>query len=273
MEYFRKGNDIILKREDLDLRQTLDCGQAFRWEEIPSAYEQTFTGYRGKMPLTVSQDHDRIIFHDTSEDDLRDIWAGYFDLETDYSALKDRFSEDEHLKRAIEFAPGIRILRQDPEETLISFIISQNNNIPRIKGIINRLCEIYGGFPEISEMGESDEDTLSPLRAGFRTKYLLDCVQKVNSGEVSTDSIYDMSLEEGSEYLKQIKGVGEKVAKCVLLFGYHKLDAYPIDVWIKRVNEQYYPHGLPGCIKGFEGAAQQYLFYYIRSNGVQNADR
>ena len=117
-------------------------------------------------------------------------------------------------------------------------------------------------------MTGADEETLAPLRAGFRSKYLLDCIHKVTDGTVELDKIASMSLDEASEKLKIIKGVGEKVAKCVLLFGFHKLDAYPVDVWMKRVNERFYPDGLPECTKGIEGIAQQYLFYAIRCGAL-----
>ncbi len=267
-DYSTDKNDVTVRCDHLDLRQTLDCGQAFRWAELPSDYDCTFTGFYKKKPLTVSQDKDRFIFHNTSEDEFLSCWADYFDLNEDYAALAARLSEDSTLAAAVSFAPGIRILRQDFEECLISFIISQNNNIPRIKGIISRLCELCGGFPDISELRSADEEFLSPLRAGFRTKYLLDCVEKVSSGDVDCSGIFSMSVDEGTAELKKIKGVGEKVAKCVLLFGCHKLDAYPVDVWMKRVNERFYPDGLPECTRGIEGAAQQYLFYAIRNGAI-----
>ena len=152
MEYYTKGSDIIFRSADLDLEQTLDCGQAFRWEKTG---ENTFSGYFFRTPLTISQNGSEFTLFNTSESDFLDKWADYFDLNTDYGELKRRFSEDETLSKACSYAWGIRLLRQDSWETLISFIISQNNNIPRIKGIIGRLCEKYGGFPEKEQLKEN----------------------------------------------------------------------------------------------------------------------
>ena len=262
MDYTVDKNNIILRQPDLDLDQTLDCGQAFRWEKLN---ENTYTGFFFRTPLTISSNGDTFTFHDTSKEAFLNIWADYFDLYTDYSELKRRFSEDETLKAACEYAPGIRLLRQDKWESLISFIISQNNNIPRIKGIINRLCEQYGGFPLPEQLNGVTADDLAFLRAGFRGKYLADCCMRVNSGLLDLEKTAALPLDEARKQLMTVKGVGPKVADCVLLFGMHRTEAFPIDVWIKRVMERYYPNGLPECTKGNEGIAQQYLFHYMRT--------
>ena len=261
MDIIASGNDIKLHQPDLDLDMTLDCGQAFRWERLsPGVYK----GFAGKRPLTIEQrDDSTFVFKDTSMDDMA-FWADYFDLERDYGSIKERFSEDEVLSRACEYGHGIRILKQDREETLLSFIISQNNNIPRIKLIISRLCGMYGGFPTAYEMRDASEDILAPLKAGFRTRYLLDCIRRINSGETDLDAISLMDSESAAKELMEIKGVGAKVAACTLLFGFNRLEVCPVDVWIRRVLEKCYPNGLPPCTKGFEGIAQQYLFYYFR---------
>lgn len=268
MDFFAKNGDIILYEENLSLDDTLDCGQAFRWEKVPSEHYSTYKGYFKNIPLTVSQTDKQggqFIFHNVSEEEFLNIWLDYFDLNTDYGELKRRFSEDGILSKACRYAGGVRLLRQDAEECLISFILSQNNNIPRIKGIIGRLCEMYGGFPGISQMNGICADDLAPLRAGFRAKYIEDCAAKVNSGELSLDEIRKMPLAEAQKALMTVKGIGPKVAMCVLLFGMYRIDAYPVDVWIKRVNESFYPQGLPQCVKGAEGIAQQYLFHYVRT--------
>lgn len=268
MDYTLKNGNIILHEEDLDLDDTLDCGQAFRWERIPSEHFCTYKGYFKNIPLTVSQTDERggeFIFHNVTEEDFLNIWLDYFDLKTDYGELKRKFSEDAVLSKACAYAKGVRLLRQDAEECLISFILSQNNNIPRIKGIIGRLCEMYGGFPSFSQMKGVCADDLAPLRAGFRAKYIEDCAARVNSGELSVEEIRKMPLAEAQKALMTVKGIGPKVAMCVLLFGMYRIDAYPVDVWIKRVNESFYPNGLPDCVKGVEGIAQQYLFHYVRT--------
>lgn len=269
IDYNANNGDIILKRENFDLDEVLDNGQAFRWTRTESGYDKTYTGHMMNKPLTISQNGDRIILHNTSRDEFLDVWYHYFDLETDYRELIRRFSEDEVLSKACAFAPGIRILNQDFEETLLSFILSQNNNIPRIKGIIGRLCEMNGGrFPTHEDLEFADEQTFAPLRAGFRARYLADCVHKLNSGEISRDISDALPDDEAMKKLCTITGVGVKVASCVLLFACHRFSICPVDVWIKRVNERYYPNGFPECTKGFEGLAQQYLFYAIRNNVI-----
>ncbi|MBE6836728.1 MAG: DNA-3-methyladenine glycosylase 2 family protein [Ruminococcus sp.] len=262
MKYFSKDNNIYLTRQDFDLDETLDCGQAFRWEKTG---ENTYKGFYLNTPLTISNEGKYIIFYETDEETFLKVWADYFDLYTDYSVMKNRFSQDETLKKACEFASGIRLLKQDKWEALCSFIISQNNNIPRIKGIISRLCEHYGGFPTYSQLSKETPESLSFLRAGFRAKYLVDASQKLESGQLSLEEISKTDIETARKMLMTIKGVGPKVAECALLYGMYRTEAFPVDVWIKRVLENYYPKGLPECVKGVEGIAQQYLFHYIRN--------
>ncbi|MCQ2398734.1 MAG: hypothetical protein MJ052_05490 [Sphaerochaetaceae bacterium] len=264
MDYCKTNDGILVSQNDFDIAQTLDCGQAFRWS---SCGDGSFEGYFLNNRLKISETgKGTFLFHNVSEDEYLGIWKNYFDFDTDYGELKKRFSEDETLAKACEFASGIRILRQDPWETLCSFIISQNNNIPRIKGIIGRLCERYGGFPSALRLSEETADSLAYLRSGFRAKYIEDAAKKIASGEISTGAAAVLPLEDAKKELMKIKGVGPKVADCVLLFGMHRMDAYPVDVWIKRVLARFYPDGMPQCTKGFEGAAQQYLFHYVRCN-------
>lgn len=267
MDYTVKGHDIIVSEPDLDLDETLDCGQAFRWRKIDSTYACTYTGSFVNDRLTVSQTKaGEFIFHDTTEADFLAKWRDYFDFDTDYSELKRCFSEDETLSKACEFAGGIRLLRQDSWECLISFIISQNNNIPRIKGIIDRLCGNYGGdFPTAEQLARETPDSLAYLRSGFRAKYLCDGAYRVDSGETDLAAIAAAPIDEARAALKAIKGVGPKVAECVLLFGMHRVEAFPIDVWIKRVLADYYPNGFPEFARDNAGIAQQYLFHYIRN--------
>ena len=263
--YKENGNNIELIQPDFDLDETLDCGQAFRWEKLESDYKCTYTGFFLDKPLTISHDGEKFIFHNTTKEDFENIWIDYFDFEKDYCEIKTRLSSDETLKKACEFAGGIRLLKQDSWECLCSFIISQNNNIPRIKTIISRLCEHYGHFPTASEMAQETVESLGYLRSGFRAKYLVDAACKTASGEINLREIKEMPIDDARKALMTIKGVGPKVAECVLLFGMHRCDAFPVDVWIKRVMEKYYPDGLPDCTKKIEGIAQQYLFHYVRN--------
>ena len=268
MDYSVNNNDIILSQKDFNLDEPLDCGQAFRWKKIPSDFLCTYEGCFFNNNLRISEISKGVfVFHNVTEEEFLGKWADYFDLHTDYSQLKQIFSEDETLSKACEFAGGIRLLRQDSWECLISFIISQNNNIPRIKGIIERLCDNYSCFPTAEQMKGVSADDLAYLRSGFRGKYISHAVECVNSGEINLSYIAAAPIEEARMYLKKIKGVGPKVAECVLLFGMHRTDAFPVDVWIKRVLEEYYPNGFPEFAKENAGIAQQYLFHYIRNKG------
>lgn len=265
MDFYTKGTSVILKQPDFDLDETLDCGQAFRWTKTAGG---EYTGAFFNMPLRIRcLDRSDGVFEleNTTERDLLEVWSEYFDLDTDYGELKRRYSEDETLSKACAFAGGIRILKQDAWEALSSFIISQNNNIPRIKGIIGRLCEHYGGYPTVEQLTAETPESLGFLRAGFRAKYLTDAVEKLLSGEVDIEAAKKMPIDDARAELMKIKGVGPKVADCAMLFGMYRIDAFPKDVWVKRVMAQYYPDGLPDCVKGTEGIAQQYLFHYIRN--------
>ena len=262
MEYIKQGGDILLKTPDLDLDETLDCGQAFRWERTG---DKEYHGFMLNTPLTVSAEKDFFRFRETDEDTFVNVWIPYFDLETDYSEIKRILSEDSALSKACTYAGGIRILRQDSWEALCSFIISQNNNIPRIKGIIGRLCEMYGGFPDFKDMNGISPEDLAPLRAGFRAKYIADCVRKLNSREIVLDDIKNSHTGEIRKILMTIKGVGPKVADCAMLYGMYRIDCVPMDVWMKRVMEQFYPNGFPEFVLPYAGIAQQYLFHYMRT--------
>lgn len=270
MEFIKKNKDIYITNKDLCLSETLDCGQAFRWK--PLCDEDGFEGFSASKYLKVVNEKEYIVFKNTTEYDFENYWSDYFDLGTDYSFLKCKYQADETLKKACAYAPGIRLLRQDKWEALCSFIISQNNNIPRIKGIIERLCESFGietengfTFPKASVIASKSVEDLSPLRAGFRARYILDAAKKVSSGEIDLKRISTMPIDDAKKELMKIVGVGVKVADCTLLYGMYRTESFPIDVWIKRVLAQYYPNGLPECIKGSEGIAQQYLFHYIRN--------
>ncbi len=251
-----------------NLGLSLDCGQAFRWH----FKDEKWYGIAFGKPLTVQQTNDEIIFYDCTESDFNNIWKDYFDFNLDYEKILSSY-DDEHLITAVNEYNGIRILRQEPWEALCSFIISQNNNIPRIKGIIERLCEQFGDgdtgkktFPSAEVISKLSVEDLAPIRAGFRAKYIIDAAQKVVSGDVNFAEIEKNPIDFGREELQKIKGVGAKVAECTLLYGFHKIEAFPIDVWVKRIMAEMYPNGLPECTKGTEGIAQQYLFHWRRMN-------
>lgn len=268
---YKLENDcIILQASCFDLALTLDCGQAFRWVQTA---ENEWHGVAFAKPLTLRQTENGIEFIGTTREDFENIWMPYFDLDRDYNELCNRFKADPHLERAVSECYGIRVLRQDPWEAVCSFIISSNNNIPRIKGIIDRLCRLLGehlggddyAFPSAERIAEAGINALAPIRAGFRAKYIIDAAQKVANGEIDFQKIYASPLDEGRDELIKIKGVGEKVAQCALLYGFGMADAFPVDVWVRRIMQELYPDGLPECINGVRGIAQQYLFHWRRT--------
>ena len=255
--------------DDFDLKDTLLCGQCFRFKENEDG---SFSGVAEDKELKVKQAQGVLSFY-TDEQSFNSFWRNYFDLDLDYSKIKKELSKlHPVLKEAADFAPGIRILRQAPFEALISFIISQNNNIKRISGIVERLCTICGreirvgvyAFPKASELSRFTAEDLAPIRSGFRARYIADAVDKVCSGEVDLESLKDLSYDDAKSELMKITGVGVKVADCVLLYGFHKLEGFPLDVWMKRAMNTLFD-GLDGRTFGkYAGIAQQYIFHYAR---------
>ncbi len=269
---YKNGNVYIDDVKNFDLAMTLDCGQAFRWKEDNGVWSGVAFGKR----LKISKENESIVFFDTSKEDFENIWSDYFDFSRDYGKIIDDIKSDEILKKASDFGYGIRILNQEPFETLCSFIISQNNNIPRIKGIIDRLCKKYGqkidddlySFPDAETLSKLTANDLSDIRMGFRAKYIIDASKKVASGEVNLSDLFSLDTDTARTELMRIKGVGPKVADCTLLFSLKHFDAFPKDVWIKRAVEVLFPQGLPECANGYKGIVQQYIFYYSRSGNL-----
>lgn len=272
MDYSYKDGTIVVKNvTSLDLGETLDCGQSFRWRE--SGYG-SFTGVAYEKLVTVSMQNGDLHIENTTEQDFEEIWRKYFDLDLDYDSIRESIGEIHPvLKEASSYAPGIRILRQEPWEALCTFIISQNNNIKRIKGIVDRLCTTFGEkigdtdfytFPTAETLSKLTPDDLAPLRAGFRNKYIIDASKKVAKGEVDLEKCKEIPYDEAQAELCKIKGVGNKVADCTLLFGMHRIEAFPIDVWMRRAMERLFP-GMTGEDFGeYAGIAQQYIFHYAR---------
>lgn len=254
---------------DLDLAQTLDCGQSFRWVEQPDG---SFTGVAYKRSVSVRLKGGSLTIDGADEAD-RQLWSDYFDLSLNYGKIRADISKIHPvLSEAAGYAAGIRILRQEPYEALCTFIISQNNNIKRIKGIVQRLCESFGerlpngsfAFPDAQTMSALTVEDLAPLRSGFRAKYLVDAAQKVASGEVRLEYCRTADYESARAELMKIKGVGTKVADCTLLFGLHRIEAFPLDVWMKRAMAKLFPGMAPSDFGEYAGIAQQYIFHYSR---------
>ena len=295
----KKGDAFVVMIdgvENFDVGKTFDCGQCFRFDEVKeSCHQKEFSGVAFGRFVSFAQDEDKIYIYGSTLEDYENIWKDFLDIERDYVEVeRDILSHSSNctLIRAIEYGRGIRILKQDKFECIISFIISQNNNIPRIKKIIENLSRECGepifigeemkkhlssdvlpySFPTPEAIYNLGESGLSNLKVGFRAKYIFDAVRRILSGELS---IYDVTQQESTEkaieMLCTVKGIGVKVASCVLLFSFARLDAFPVDVWIKRVGEKYFPEEkeFTGKLFGkYAGIAQQYLFYYERYTNI-----
>ncbi|MEG2852449.1 MAG: DNA glycosylase, partial [Hydrogenoanaerobacterium sp.] len=225
----------IAKEDNFSLADTLNCGQCFRWDE---AEDGSFEGVVEGVFCRARQTAEGIAVDSGGSEQF---WGNYFDTATSYAAVREQLCTDATLAQAAAFAPGIRVLRQYPWETLCSFIISQNNNIPRIKKLVDALAQGYGTqngdgfiFPTAQQLGALTQQDYMDMKFGFRAKYLYDAVQRVRSGEIEEKAIKDMPYAKARDYLMQIKGVGPKVADCVLLFSCEKYESFPHDVWINR---------------------------------------
>ena len=259
----------------LDHAQTLDCGQAFRWRPVsrPDGVD-AWRGVAFSRVLEVWTDGDTLCL-DCTQAEFDEIWFSYFDFQTDYAEMRASLAGlHPVLRDAVRFAPGIRVLRQEPWEALCAFIISQNNNIPRIKGILERLCMLLGepiaangetlyAFPTAERLAACTLETLQPLRAGFRAKYLLDAARRVSSGEIDLEAVRRIPLCDARAALQTILGVGPKVADCALLYGLHRTECFPMDVWMKRAMTLL-PGVTPEALGDAAGIAQQYIFHYAR---------
>ena len=281
---------------ELDIEKIFDCGQCFRFERVEnSKHASEFSGVAYGRFVSFAQDGDTLYIYGSDLADFEAVWRGYLDLDRDYREVERdvlAHSQNSALIAAIEYGRGIRILSQEPFECVISFIISQNNNIPRIKKIIEALSERCGekielcdeakkhlsgeripyAFPSAEALCALGESGLFEMKTGFRAKYIYDASSRVLGGELMLDTVRGEDTESAIEKLCEVKGIGRKVASCALLFGFGKYDAFPIDVWMKRVAEKYFgdeADTLSSRTFGdYAGIAQQYLFYYERWNAV-----
>ena len=304
------GREAILVTglTDYSLRDTLECGQCFRYALLTSreGYDEYMTVVGDILVFVAQRSPDELIFFGVTEEELDGVLVRYFALDKDYAAIRGDIcsrADSEFLREAVKHGDGIRILAQDPWEALFSFIISQNNNIPRIRKIVAAISAAYGRnlapergiskcpkacggycsdgskldtgscsecgmcytFPTARGVAESPEGLL-PSHPGFRFRYLTDAAEKVASGQIKLDEIssaasYAYTVDE----LKKITGVGDKVASCTALFGFGNLEAFPIDVWMKRAIDEYFGGKLdPSNLGDYAGVAQQYIFHYIR---------
>lgn len=266
---FEKNIAYFEINDSFDLEKTLNCGQCFRWEQNADG---SFSAVVGQNYGTVRQNGTHFQIENISESSVVQ-WIAYFDLDRNYNEIQSYLCQKcKKLTTAAAYAGGIRILSQEPWEALCSFIISQNNNIPRIKGIIDRLCRQFGEpcglsytFPRAEILAKCTVEDLSLLRAGFRAKYIIDAAQKVVENQIDLEKLRTMPLIDAQNELKKIKGVGAKVADCTLLYGLHNLSAFPIDVWIKKALNTEFKAISPDIFQPYAGIAQQYIFHYMRS--------
>lgn len=281
-----------IKSSSFKLKDIFECGQCFRWNaEIDGSY----TGIFKDCVLNVAEDGNIIRFTGTNRSKNQKTFErlinNYFDLDSNYEEIKKKLSNvDDNLKKSIEHGKGIRILNQDLWETVISFIISANNNIPRIKGIIERLSKKYGEkikwrdnnyylFPTPKELSVASEEDLRKLGLGFRDKRVFETTKLIFEHEFELEKLYKMTTDEARNQLLLLPGVGPKVADCILLFSdLKRFDVFPVDVWVRRVMNDLYIHNENEArvnknqiqqianekFGNLKGIAQQYLFYWKR---------
>ena len=273
---------------DFNLKYTLESGQSFRWNRVENAYYGVVEGRILKLSATdEGQDGITLSVASSAPEDAAQLTAflrHYLDIERDVPSILAAVDTDAYIHRAIQRLWGMRILNQELWETLASFILSQNNNVPRIRGIIHRLSERFGekltleryvdySFPTASALAAAEIDELLACGTGYRASYLKGAARAVVSGELSLLELKRLSYPEAKRVLMQRKGIGEKVADCICLFSLGHLEALPIDVWIKRIFETLYlrRQAKPREIREFTqtyfgegvGYAQQYLFHYV----------
>lgn len=281
-----KDNFIIIKGvKNFKLPHVFECGQCFRWNKT---VKNTYIGVAFGKLIEVEKKDNNLIIYNTTEEDFINIWANYFDLYRDYDEVKSILSKDELLEQAVNFGDGIRLLRQEPFEIVISFIISANNRIPMIKRAIDRISkrwgteiqysgEIYYSFPEIEKIEKVTVEELRECGIGFRADYIYKTV-KLLLEKNNIDKIIASSDDQCHKNLQELPGIGPKVSDCIMLFSMGKYSAFPVDVWVKRAMQHFYlapDVSLPkirefgrdkfGVLSGF---AQQYLFYYARENKI-----
>ena len=277
MEYRDRGGEVeVTGVPDFDLRKTFECGQCFRWDaDEKGAYTGVAFGRAARLRREGGS-----VFISGAMGDFEAVWRDYFDLGRDYGEIRRRFGGDSFMREAVSFGEGIRILRQDKWEALCSFIISQCNNIPRIKKIVASLCREFGeklefegepryAFPAAARLAPLDEASLAPIRCGYRAEYIIGAARAVADGGLDLGALSRGAPEEACAALKKLRGVGDKVADCVALYGLNMLDSFPLDVWMKRAVKLHFgPSFDPAAFSPYAGIAQQYIFYYMRNGAA-----
>lgn len=269
-----------IQNTNFNIEQIAESGQCFRMNRLNSqdnTIKYSLIAY-GRY-LELSQIDGRTIELSCSEEEYREIWEEYFDMNYNYSLIVGSLinSEDKFLREAAEYGYGIRILKQEPFEAMISFIISQNKNIPAIKNCIEDICERYGNrieiegkligysFPTPQALAMASKEDLRSLKTGYRDEYIIRASHAVDRKEINLEQLKESSFEKAVMELKKIHGIGEKVANCIALYGLHHIEGFPVDVWILRVIQEIYQNDFDkNRFKGYAGIVQQYMFYYMR---------
>ena len=287
MNIIQKDNKITIHDiRDFNITHIFECGQCFRWNREDDG---SYTGVVKKKVINVLQQGNTVEFNNVNTDDF-DIIKNYFDFDTDYETIKNTLNTDEIMAEAIKFGEGIRILNQEEWETMISFMISANNRIPMIKKVIENLSISFGdyignyrgkeyfSFPTAERLSAAPVERILECKTGFRAPRIKAAATRFLTEKDKIYNIKNMSYDEGLAYLKTYKGIGDKVANCILLFSMRHIDTFPVDVWVRRVMQTLYvsKDTKDADIRKFaenkfgkySGFAQQYLFYYARENGI-----
>lgn len=282
------NNGVLVKDvKNFELSHIFDCGQCFRWNRRENG---SYIGVALGKVIEVEKKENDVLIYNINEEEFKNTWCEYFDLSRNYTKIKGELSKDILLKKSVDFGYGIRLLKQEKLEMLISFIISANNRIPMIKKAIENISKKWGekitynndifySFPTIDKLHTGSEKDFEECSTGFRAKYLKDTIDRIYSGEVNLDFIASLNDDDCHKELQKLMGVGPKVADCIMLFSMNKYSAFPVDVWVKKAMMKFYvaPDVSLKKIRDFgrnkfgnlSGFAQQYLFYYARENKIQ----
>lgn len=270
---------MIVKIKDFVPEHTFDCGQCFRWERQPDG---SYIGVAGGQAVRIKADGDTVTIDGCTEKDYDKFWRNYLDADRDYSEIKKAVSTNDIMEKAVQYGHGIRILKQEFFETLISFIISQRSSIPKIKSSVEKMCRLWGDeikfegksyftFPTPEKVASLTEDDIRGIGVGYRAPYILKAAKAVLDGEIDGESLEAVDTPSARSALLSLYGVGDKVCDCVLLFSLAKYDLFPADVWIKRVMQEEFDSADAksageDLFGGNSGFAQQYLFYWRKFN-------
>jgi N-glycosylase/DNA lyase len=261
----------------LSIRNTLECGQCFRWRRNGNAYRGIVCG----VPAIVYENGEFVCVKTTG---TKKFWIDYFDVERDYDSILASFPKDKFTQEAVKYGNGLRMLKQDAWEMLVSYIISQNSNIPKIASSIEKICtavgdkvefagEIFYAFPSPEQLTKLSLEKLRTFSLGYRAEYVSAAAKLVCEHKFDLANLIKLSTQEAIDYLltfnKQLPlggkmGIGAKVANCLLLFGLNKLDAFPVDTWMKKANKYYNNNLSPTDFGEYAGIAQEYIFHYVR---------